>query len=427
MTTAAENRTRSDSPRRRTAPVRSGNSKPQVATGPQGDLPVLIRLPNFELPRGTYAPQTKSNTRTKPQGAEKPASERCDKQRTRVKSSAKTQPATFPAPAPATTSWGTIFWKAAVLAAAIALVALAYRIINGPSTTLPLSPPEMPASMVGKAGKNQDQIESPKIGNQVPLLNSSPLSTSPAAPDDATANAAAPASFSDPATSPEPVEAAPPSSNPHDLQSPWSQSLKNSDTAGEGSESAARIATGPPPQRRRAPWEIEPTTSEDRRPDDPGESVDARRPWATPGVEQSQTQPSPSQPYQPHRHDDAAGADPWSAGARPIHAQTPDARGNGFGQREPRREQYEGRTNPAPYNSGDYDYLETDPSSYRQPGDWEREALGASQQPTRPFEGQWSGPRDNSRNPGVRGNVRDDYGAPGTARLQGGIEQPPLR
>ncbi len=372
MTTATQSEpSRSDAPRRR----------PQVDG--LGDYPVLIRLPNLEADAG----QREANTTETPAGDEKFAtSEAAVTNHVAPPTPGDVQPNSMPMRADKGAFWASPpvmgwVWKGVIIAAAIGLVVLAYKIINGPGsavapvdvdTVAPAA--DTPAPMPEIKDVTAQAIESiaptgPAVANPAPTANYvdqkgyhetnfDPHGHDEHVPTYSTGRAAATAPLT-------PKDGTLPIGPTEDRPGEWE------------TESPA---TTPNPNMQSRPWN-----------ETPGGQDAASRPWAMPAEQNPR----------------AAATDNWSGGEYNYESTSPDSY-RPAGSQSP-------QPNPPADN---YNYPQTSSDTWRDyPGSNTPPQAGPSRGDGANLPEAWNNGSYSAQRPAW----------PGTARLRGEIEQPPLR
>jgi hypothetical protein len=150
---AAVETSRSEAQRRRPSLVQKRREAGDVNVGGAQALSVLIRLPNLDAPRSTVRLTTNMEA----------TGERLEEKTSRA--SAKTQTSASPvtANAPSPHTFGNLMgwaWRMLILAAAVGLVLLAYRIINGPAAA---PEPEKIPPVVNVVANAEQETESAEL------------------------------------------------------------------------------------------------------------------------------------------------------------------------------------------------------------------------------------------------------------------------
>lgn len=361
-------------------------------------LAVLIRVPNLDAPRPT--PRAATKPEAKPETSL--ASETAKQAATKTKTNNTATTARTPSASKAGSLVGWV-WRMMILAAAVGLVWLAYRIINGPASSPEGEPAPASANIVA---------ESKDTNSSTP-----PAQLAPHASD-----IAAPSSLAPPKLELEtpPVQVTPVDAG--ETQQPASATENIADRTGE------------------AP-------SEDR------------RPWAS-GLRMEQ--PRGDDSIRTARSEWDSSGDRIAPNTQTPNTEAPN-RTRDYGPQDQQyqdsyQDQYYDNYESTDQGGANYDYPETSPNTYRAEGQWESTPRGAAPRgdassyvpPPSSGASQYSdaGPSNGSQYNGSQYGAPQNntqYGNtgnpawndpahsamrprdPGVARLRGEIEQPPLR
>ena len=225
---AAVETSRTETQRRRTlsSQVKVRSAAGDMEIDASQALPVLIRVPNLDAPRAA----TRTAAKAEESIAAKTDAETTSRKSERTNNHSNSTPAATPA-ASATGNLIGWLWRMTILAAAVGLVVLAYRIINGPAQA-----PEMdalPANMNVVAGSGDAEM--------------TPFATPPAPLAPQASDIAAPSTLAPPQLE---LETPPVQVSPVDINATADQSPTSSDK-----NVAQREAEMPRDERR--PWASE--------------------------------------------------------------------------------------------------------------------------------------------------------------------------
>jgi hypothetical protein len=375
---AAVDTSRSENQRRRPHSLahKRGGQNDVDASQP---LAVLIRVPNLDAPRPT--PRAATKPEAKPETAL--ASETAKQAATKAKTNNTATTARTPAASKAGSLVGWV-WRMMILAAAVGLVWLAYRIINGPANLPQGEPAPASANIVA---------ESKDTNSSTP-----PAQLAPHASD-----IAAPSTLAPPKLELEtpPVQVTPVDAG--ETQPPASATENIADRTGEA------------PSEDRRPWATG-VRMEQPRGDDSIRTAEAPNYRRDYEPQDQQYQDS----YQDQYYDNYESTDQGGANYDYPETSPNTYRAEGQWESTPRGAAPRGDASSyvPPPSSGASQYSDTGPNNGSQYNGWQ---YGAPQTSGTQYNNTgnpaWSDPAHSAMRP------RD----PGVARLRGEIEQPPLR